>query len=86
MKSSTVQSESNGPVGKSQDLRAGSPWFDHRLDHLSFRELMIVIATGIIPFSSLSQLFRQCLCGIVCSGFERILCGALLKRTPGKNG
>ena len=60
-------------------------WFDLRLGQYSFRGLMIVIATGFIPLSPLSVV-RQWLCGIAASGWERILCGVLVKRTQGRHG
>ena len=46
--------ELHSSVGSAQDLRTGGRWFDFRLDQYYFRGLMIVIATGLIPFSSLS--------------------------------
>ena len=45
---------------------------------------MIVIATGFIPLSPLSVVLTM-LCGKAVSGLERILCGVLVKRTPGKH-
>ena len=41
-------------VGSVQDLRTGDRWFDPQPGQYSFRGLMIVIATGLIPLSPLS--------------------------------
>ena len=41
-------------VGGVADLRTGGRWFDPRLGQYSFQGLMIVMATGFIPFSPLS--------------------------------
>ena len=41
-------------VGSIVDLRTEGPWFNSLLNQYSFRELMIVIATGFIPLSPLS--------------------------------
>ena len=46
--------EPHSAVGSVADLRTGDRWFDPRLGQYSFRGLMIVIATGFIPLSSLS--------------------------------
>ena len=43
--------EPHSSVGGIADLGTGSHWFDPRLSQYSFRELMIVIATGFIPLS-----------------------------------
>ena len=51
----------------------------------SFRGLMIVIAAEFIPRSP-RPLFRQWLCWKAASGLERLLCGVLVKRIPGKHG
>ena len=51
----------------------------------SFRGLMIVIATGFIPLSPLSIVLALVMWKEYC-GMERILCGVLFKRTPGKHG
>ena len=47
--------EPQSSVGSVQDLIAGGRWFDPRLGQYSFRGLMIVIATGFIPLSTLSN-------------------------------
>ena len=44
--------EHNSPVGNIADLRTGGPWFDPQLGVYSFQVLMIVIATGFIPFTT----------------------------------
>ena len=41
-------------VGSVADLRTGGRWLDSRLGQYSFRGLMIVNATGLIPLSPLS--------------------------------
>ena len=41
-------------VGSVQDLRTQGRWFDPRLSQYSFRELMTVLATGVIPLSQMS--------------------------------
>ena len=46
--------EPHSSVVSVADLRRGGRWFDIRLGQYSFRRLMIVIATGFIPFSPLS--------------------------------
>ena len=46
---------------------------------------MIVIATGFIPLSHY-PLFLKWLCGKAASDLEGILCGVLVKKTPGKHG
>ena len=51
---STENAESHSSVGSDANLRTGGRWFDPRLGQYSFRELMIVIATGFIPLSPLS--------------------------------
>ena len=51
---SRMYAEPHSSVGSVAHLRAGGRWFDPRLGKYSFRGLMIVIATGFIPFSPLS--------------------------------
>ena len=46
--------EPHSSVDSVADLSTGGRWFDPRLGQYSFRELMIVIATGLIPLSPLS--------------------------------
>ena len=46
---------------------------------------MIVIATGFIPASPLSVVLTLVMWEST-SGLERVLCGVLIKRTPGKHG
>ena len=46
--------EPHSSVGSVADLRTGGRWFDPRLGQYSFRRLMIVIATALIPLSPLS--------------------------------
>ena len=46
--------EPHSSVGSVQDLRTRGRWFDPRLGQYSFRGLMIVIATVVIPLSPLS--------------------------------
>ena len=79
------QAEPHSSVGSSADLRTGGQWFDLRLGQYSFRGLMIVIATGFIPLSPLSVVSTMVIAKAA-SGLERILCGVLVKRTPGKDG
>ena len=77
--------EPHSSVGTVQDLRTGGRWFDPTLGQYSYQGLMIVIATGFIPLSPLSVVSTT-VCGKAASGLERILCGVLVKRTPGKHG
>ena len=72
--------EPNCSVGSVADVRTGGRWFDPRLGQYSFRGLMIVIATGFIPLSSLSVVSIMRLCGKATSDLEGILCGVLVKR------
>ena len=65
-------------------VRLEGRWFDPWLGQYSLRGLMIGIATGFIPLSPL--LFQRWLCVKAAIGLERILCGVLVKRTPGKHG
>jgi hypothetical protein len=46
---------------------------------------MIIIATGFIPLSQLSVVSTMVMWKAA-SGLERILCGVLVKTTPGKHG
>ena len=46
--------EPHSSVGSVADLKTGGRWFDPRLGQFSFSGLMIVIATGFVPLSSLS--------------------------------
>ena len=46
-------------VGSVTDVRTGGRWFDLRLGQYSFWGLMIVIATGFIPFSPLSVVWTM---------------------------
>ena len=78
--------KSHSSVGSVADLRTGGRWFDPRLGQFSFRALMIVIVTKITPLSHRCPFFRQRLCGKAASGLKRILCGVLVKKTPGKHG
>ena len=52
-----VIAKPSSSVGSVQDLRTGGRWFDPRLRPISFRGLMIVIATGFIPLSSADHCF-----------------------------
>ena len=49
-----IVAEHHSSIGKEADLRAGGRGFDPRFSQYSFRDLMIVIATGFIPLSPLS--------------------------------
>ena len=49
-----IIAEPHSSFGSVEDLRTRSRWLDPWLGEDSFRELMIVIATGFIPLSSLS--------------------------------
>ena len=62
-----------------QYLKTGGRLYDPRLGQYSIRASMIVIATELIPLSAIHSLFREWLCGKPASGFERILCGVLVK-------
>ena len=72
-------------VGSIVDLRTGGRWLDPQLGQYSLRGLMIVIATGFIPLSPRSIVLKM-VHGKAASGLERILCGVLGNRTPGKHG
>ena len=76
-----IRAEPHSSVSGVADLRPGGCCFDPWLGQYFFRGLMIVIATGFIPLSLLSLLFRQWLCGEAASGLERLLCKVLVKRT-----
>ena len=54
MVASLHEAQPHSSVGSVADLRTGGRWFDPRLGQYSLRGLMIVIATGFIPFSPLS--------------------------------
>ena len=77
--------EPHSSVGRIAHLRTASRWFDPRLGQYSFRGLMIVIETGFIPLSPLS-IISTMIMWEAASGFERLLCGVLVRRTPGKHG
>ena len=47
------RAEPHSSVGRVADLRTGDRWFDPQLGQYSFRGMMIVIATGVIPLSPL---------------------------------
>ena len=49
-----IDTESHSSVCSIADFRTGGCWFDPLLGQYSFRGLLIVIATGFIPFSLLS--------------------------------
>ena len=49
-----AEAEPHSSVGSVADLRTRDRWFDPRFGKYSFRELMIVVATGVIPLSPLS--------------------------------
>ena len=49
-----IFAQPNSSVGSIADLRTGGGWFDPQLGQYSSRGMMIVIATGFIPFSLLS--------------------------------
>ena len=49
-----IPAEPHSSVSSVADFRTGCRWFDPRLGQYSFRGLMIVIATGLIPLSRLS--------------------------------
>ena len=71
--------EPRSSVGSVANLRTGGRWFDPRLGQYSFR--------GLDSFlSHHCPLFRLRLCGKAASGLKRILCGVLVKATPGKHG
>ena len=50
----------------------------------AFQGLMIVITTGFIPLSPLSVVSTMIMWKAA-NGLERILCGILVKGTPGKH-
>ena len=77
--------EPHSSVGSVGDFKTAGGWFDPRFDEYSFRKLMIVIAIGFIPLSPLYVVSTMVMWQIT-SGLERILCGELDKRTPGKHG
>ena len=83
--------EPHSSVGSVADLRTGGRWCDPRLGQYSFRGWMIVIVRGFIPLSPLSIVYTMVcgkaamVCGKAASGLERILYGALVKRTQGKH-
>ena len=79
----TSSTEPHSSVCSVADLRTGGRWFDPRLGQYSLRGLMLVIATFL---SHRCPLFRHILCGKAASGLERILCGVLVEKTPGKHG
>ena len=75
---------SHSSVGSVVDLRSGGGWFDPRLCKYSFRGLMIVIATGFIPFSLLSLVFDSGCVGKQPVAWERKLGGVLVNPFPNK--
>ena len=79
-------SSPNSSVGSVADLRTEGRWFDPQPGQYSFRGLMIVIARKDSFLSHRCPLFRQWLCEKAASGLKRIMCGVLVKRTPGKHG
>ena len=54
-KKAFTRAEPQSSVGRVAHLRTGGGWFDPRLGQNSFRGLVIVIATGFIPLSPLSD-------------------------------
>ena len=52
--SMVINAEPHSLVSSIADFRTEGPWFDPGLCQCSFRGLMMVIATGFIPFSLLS--------------------------------
>ena len=69
-------------VGRVTDLRSVGRWFTPRLGKYSFRGLMIVIDTGFVPVSPLGFVSTM----VMWDGLKGIMCGVLVKRTPGKHG
>ena len=81
-KSLKALGRAHSSVGWIEDLRTGGRWFDPRLGRYSFRAQMIVIASlflSLEPLSVLSTMFMW-------ESLERIMCGVLVKRIPGKHG
>ena len=70
-----VQISRAGPdssVASVQDLGTGGRWLDPRLGQYSFRELMIVVATGLISLSPMSIVSKRLhVCGKAASGLEK---------------
>ena len=80
-----IFAEPHSRVSGVADLKTGGRWFDPRLGQYSCQRLMVVIATGLIPPSPLPVVATM-VYGQAASGLERLLCGILVKRTPGKHG
>ena len=84
---SSSMAKPHNSVDSVADLRTGGRWFNSQLSQYSFHGLMTVNETGFISLSPLSVvLTMDWLRGKAASGLERILCGVLVKRTPGKHG
>ena len=73
-------------VGSVAVLKAGGSWFDSRLGQYSFRGLMIVIATGLIPFSPLYFVSTMVIWESSRWLGKNIVPGVLVEGTPGKHG
>ena len=80
-----IFAEPHSRVSGVADLKTGGRWFDPWLGQYSCQRLMVVIATGLIPPSPL-PIVATMVYGQAASGLERLLCGILVKRTPGKHG
>ena len=72
--SSLLPAEPYSTVSSAQDLRTEGRWLDPRLGQYSFRGLMIVIATGFIPLSTLAIFSTMVVWERSHGGLERILC------------
>ena len=48
----TIGAEPHSSVGNVADLKTGGHWFDPKLCQYFFRELMIIIARGLIPLTA----------------------------------
>ena len=78
--------EPYGSVGSVANLRQGGRRFDPRLGQYSFRGLMTARHCDRIHSSLTAVRCFDNGCGKAASGLEGILCGVLVKRTPGNHG